>query len=332
MITPLVSLILLAPTSPPDIWSLQMLQTGQKWQASSKRYSPAGKLLNSSKSVIGVGGVYTGVLSDGTIWVWGFPNSDREPFTRTTYGLEGRRKTRYAFPLSYSVGLTKAAGPTQCDPVVVRGQLKGNAMASALVMFASTEQGKWMTIKGAHQWVEGRTSSEVFLGEFVGHPMYKSAKLTKVWLFDRKTGKSLMTTPGQFRSLLWPAARAAFDRFGAGPFFSIPVARPGYPKDPAYVVSGLVDPFYTDHDQETEGSAVVFPNGRVVLTKYFGSPLLATTMRGPTMYVLTDHSYYRKLGEENQKILYLMKVDRKHGLVRVASLKNATGVSYAFAE
>ncbi|MBL8060726.1 MAG: hypothetical protein JNK63_08445 [Chthonomonas sp.] len=332
MITSLLSLILLAQTNPPDFWALQMVQNGKQWTVSSKRYSPSGRLLATSKSISGVGGVYSGVNSNGTIWVWGFPSTDNEPFTKTTYSFEGKRTSHHSFPSDYLAGLTKSTAPTQGDPVAVRGQLKGNTKPDGLVILASTEQGKWLTIKGAHQWVQGRTPDEVFLGGFVGHPLYKSSKLTNAWIVNRTTGKSVTLTSAQFRKLLWPAARAAFDRFGAGPFFSNPVSRPGFPQDPAYVVSRLVDPFYTDHDQETEGSAIVYPDGRVILTKYFGSPLLATTMRGQTMYVLTDHSYYRKLGEANLKILYLMKVDPKNGLVRVASAKNATGVSYAFAE
>ena len=79
-------------------------------------------------------------------------------------------------------------------------------------------------------------------------------------------------------------------------------------------------------------SAIVFPNSKIFTKNFHLNPLIATTVREKTMYVLTDDSYYNAVGWNEREVLHLMKVDPKHGLVRVASVKNATGVSYAFAE
>ncbi|MCC6685859.1 MAG: hypothetical protein IT205_02580 [Fimbriimonadaceae bacterium] len=190
---------------------------------------------------------------------------------------------------------------------------------------------RWRTIAGANQWTHGRTFDEFFCAKLWGDGLDPNAKLITAWVVDRRSGSSKKLTATQFRSCLWPAARIAYDRYGPGAFFANSVERPGYPSDPAYVVSRIHEHY--DREQAPTGkSAVIFPNGQVVEKEYHGSPLIATTMRGKTMFVLTDDSYYNKMGINERDMLHLMKVDPKHGLVRVASVKNATGVSYAFAE
>ncbi len=205
---------------------------------------------------------------------------------------------------------------------------KEQRFSSTILVWDSS--GKWHSFPNASMWVSGRNTSELFLGQFDGDLSKSDTKLVRGWVVNRKTGKATTVSPRAFRDLLWPAARVAFDKWGAGPFFLNPVARPGYPTDPAYVISKL-EPYTDSEDVAAGKSAIVFPNGKIITKSYHWNPLIATTMRGKTMYVLTDDSYYNAMGWNEREVLHLMKVDSKEGLVRVASVEDATGVSYAFA-
>ncbi len=193
------------------------------------------------------------------------------------------------------------------------------------------KSGQWHNFPHSTRAIQGRHQDELFLGTIEGGFFSPSAKLTKVLIVDKQSGKGRAVSAASFRSVLWPAARAAYDRWGAVAFFRNPVDRPGYAADPAYIISGLE--LYTDkEDVEAGTSAIVFPDGRVFTKPFHWNPLIATTTRGKTMYVLTDDSYYNEMGWNERDLLHLMKVDRTHGLVRVGSVENATGVSYAFAD
>lgn len=236
-------------------------------------------------------------------------------------------------PAPYSIGPTKDTPRLRSsaqEAVLASTWLpKVQRFAPAILVWDS--KGQWHTYSSASMWVPGRDSNELFLGQFDGDLSNSKTKMLKGWIVNRATGKGRAVSPTALRNLLWPAAKVAFDKFGAGPFFLNPIWRPGYATDPAYIVSGLDQ--YTDAEGAAAGkSAIVFPNGKIITKDFHWNPLIATTIRGKDMYVLTDDSYYNAMGWNEREVLHLMKVDPKHGLVRVASVKNATGVSYAFAE
>ncbi len=190
---------------------------------------------------------------------------------------------------------------------------------------------KWHAYSGASLWTYGRNRDEIFVAKLKWAPIFPASKLEKAWIVNRKTGLGKPVTPTEFRKLLWPAARTAYDRWGPFFFFMNPVSDPGYPSDPAYVITCLFP--YTDTENVDAGkSAIVFSNGKVILKPYHGTPLIAAKRVGSKMYVLTDDSYYNKVGRPEKDVLHLMKIDPRHGLSRVASVAAPKGRSYAFAE
>lgn len=278
----------------------------------------------------------TGVLPDGNLWQLRYLSrtADASPGQLAYSDVSGKQVLKTSWtPSQLGVGPVKGSSQLRAlEPFALgasRWLEKDQTFANAMLVWDA--RGRWHTFQGASMWVAGRTPSELFLGQFDDNLHNVKANLLKVWIVDRRTGKSLTATPQAFRKLLWPAAWAALDRWGPATFFQNPISRPGYPSDPAYVVSGVER--YTDSEDVMSGkSAIVFPNGKIITKNFHWNPLIATTVRGKTMYVLTDDSYYNAAGWNEREVLHLMKVDPKHGLTRVASVKNATGVSYAFAE
>ncbi|MCC7102862.1 MAG: hypothetical protein IT206_07270 [Fimbriimonadaceae bacterium] len=277
-----------------------------------------------------------GILPNGNLWQLKYlsPTADSSPGQLTYSDVSGKQVLKTSWtPNQFGVGAVKGSSQLRAlEPFALGASTwleKNQTFANAMLVWDA--RGRWHTFQGASMWVAGRTPSELYLGQFDDNLHNVKANLLKVWIVDRRTGRSQSVTPPAFRMLLWPAARAALDRWGPATFFQNPISRPGYPSDPAYIVSGLER--YTDSEDVMSGkSAIVFPNSKIFTKNFHLNPLIATTVREKTMYVLTDDSYYNAVGWNEREVLHLMKVDPKHGLVRVASVKNATGVSYAFAE
>ncbi len=328
-------LAVVGQSSLPWCWSLAAVPIGEpslnKWAITSRQVSFDSRSTVPKWKTEHSGGATVGVTRQGKPWILDIPYPEPGRIKYSVYGPSGKIIFSHSFPPSYSVSLAKSSVDVEVEPPVFRTRLKVTKEEGKFGLLMLSEKKRWFAFPGARHWTHGRTNSELFFAKLWGDGLDPSAKLLAAWVVDRKSGSSKKLSETQFRSILWPAARVAYDRYGPGAFFANFVERPGYPSDPAYVVSRIHEHY--DREQETTGkSAIVFPNGQVVEKEYHGSPLIATTMRGKTMFVLTDDSCYNKIGINERDMLHLMKVDPKHGLVRVASVKNATGVSYAFAE
>ena len=331
----LTYLALLGQSALPWCWSLEGTPIGDpnlnKWELTSRQVAFEGQSLIQKWKMVHVGGARVGVTRQGKPWILDIPYPKPGRFKYSVYGPSGALAYSHTFPANYFVGPAKSSEDVEVEPSVFLNRREGGHAGDRSELLLLTTNRRWLSFPGARHWTHGRNSGELFFAKLWGHFFDPNAKLLTAWVVDKRTGSSRKLTATQFRSILWPSARIAYDKYGPGAFFGNFVERPGYPNDPAYVISRIYEQY--DEEQAVTGkSAVIFPNGQVVETEYHGSPLIATTKRGKTMFVLTDDSYYNKMGVNEREVLHLMKVDPKHGLVRVASVKNATGVSYAFAE
>ena len=239
------------------------------------------------------------------------------------------------YPASFDIGPTKTgiSGWEAGEPLpfAFAGYREAKTPDERVSIQVLDSQRRWHSYPGAKLWTYGRTRDEIFVAKLKWAPIFRASKLEKGWIVSRKTGLGKPVNPSEFRKLLWPAARIAYDRWGPFFFFMNPVSDPGYPSDPAYVITSLFP--YTDTENVDAGkSAIVFPSGKVVIKTYHGTPLIAAKRVGGKMFVLTDDSYYNKVGWTEKDVLHLMKIDPRHGLSRVASVAAPKGRSYAFAE
>ncbi|MBL8060724.1 MAG: hypothetical protein JNK63_08435 [Chthonomonas sp.] len=282
-------------------------------------------------------GSLEGVGSRGEFYKGWADQAPKQSDIRTFQVYSATKNLLYSVKIPSAYGLGPAK-PTVSDwvsgeklPFAFAGYREAKTPDERVSIQVLDSQRRWHSYPGASLWTYGRTRDEIFVAKLKWASIFRASKLEKAWIVSRKTGLGKPVNPIEFRKLLWPAARIAYDRWGSFFFFMNPVADPGYPSDPAYVITSLFP--YTDTENVDAGkSAIVFPSGKVVIKPYHGTPLIAAKKVGRTMYVLTDDSYYNKVGWTEKDVLHLMKVDAKQGLSRIVSVPAPKGRSYAFAE
>ncbi|MBL8060725.1 MAG: hypothetical protein JNK63_08440 [Chthonomonas sp.] len=266
----------------PDAWILK-LERGkpvQQLRASFQR----SQVVSNEPVKASLDWAHYGSMSDGQIVAF----YSREAPDRSKAGQihligpSGKRVKAVSMPKPFDGGKHAFRGEQLWPPVLEASYYDAKLSAFQRSLLVMDAKGHWNKFQNATKAISGRHPNELFIGFIEGGTLSGAGKLAKVAIVDRKTGSQRIVSGGEFRSVLWPSAKAAFDLWGAVAFFINPVSWPGFPTDPAYVMSGLGQ--YTDEEDMTAGkSAVFFPNGKMIEKYYHGSPLIATTVRGNTM-------------------------------------------------